>query len=281
MRWPKAFDSSNASDMDPGFPPNLAYVSVDMDVYGGGDEVGLYWPIGKEKREPIVVRTFHDTFELGPFFSTYQKYLRWQSQDEENLDLPMGPDAKIDPVSPEALYNQGNDLLKAKDVDGAVNAWQQALDRLPEFTLVSSQLAKQHRRLKNLELAREFVLKSLISPPTFGRFNASLLKWLGRETEPPEAYAENPIWKNRRKLQWAFRTGKNDYGIIQDAIDGFFETKQPVLGVTLMQTYLEFMYWETVSEKKRWKFDQDEWMQRQDDLCVKYLKSSRRAVEKK
>ena len=281
MRWPKDIDPSDVYDFDSAFPPSLAYATIGMDAYGGGDEVGLYWPIGKEKRQPIVVRTFHDTFELAPFFSSYPRYLRWMKKDPENESLPMGPDAKIDPVSPEALYNQGSELLKARDVAGALDAWQQALDRLPEFTLVSSLLAKQHRRHKNLEQAREFALKSLISPPTFGRFDASLLKWLGRETKPPEAYAENPLWINRRKLQWAFREKKNDYGIIQEAIDSFFETKQPVLGVTLMQTYLEFMYWETDSAKKRWKFDREEWMQRQDDLCVKYLKSSRRAIEKK
>jgi tetratricopeptide (TPR) repeat protein len=274
MRWPKGCEFSDFHDFGTVFPPSLGYSTEDMDPYGGGDEVGLYWPIGQEKRQPLVVRTFHETFELAPFFSSYQRYLRWMKKTQSD-DLPMSPDEKLDPDSPEVLYNQGLSLIKAKDVPKALEIWQQALDRLPEFTLVSSLLAKHHRRLKNLDLAREFALKSLISPPSFGRFDASLLKWLGRQTSPPEAYAENPLWLSRRKLQWGYRGKKNDYEIVQEAIDCFLETGQPVLGVTLMQTYSEFMYRETDSTKKRWKFDSQEWTQHQDEMCVKYLKSSR------
>jgi hypothetical protein len=104
------------------------------------------------------------------------------------------------------------------------------------------------------------------------------LKWLGRQSSPPEAYANSPIWTHRKKLNWEYRQKKNDYEIMKVAIDAFFEAGQPVLGVTLMETYAGFIYWERDSTQRRLKFDIEEWIQREDDLCVQHLKASRRPI---
>lgn len=275
LRWPKGHSHAEWPWEPRGFPPRLGYSTLHTDVFGDADETGFYWPIGQEKQMPLVVRKFHDTGELGPFFSSLQRYERWsRTQDDESL--PYGPDAAIDPDSPEALYVRGRELLKAKDVPAALDVLERCLERLPEFTLVSSLLAKEHRRAKSLDQALLFALQSLISPHMFGQFDQSLLKWAGRQTSPPDAFADNPIWSQRKKLKWAFRQKKNDYEIMQEAIDGFFEAGQSVLGLTLMQTYAEFIDWEPDSTKRRLKFDLEEWTDRQDEMCMKYLKVSRR-----
>ena len=60
--------------------------------------------------------------------------------------------ASIDPDAPEALYSQGCELLKTKRLPEALQVLQRCLDRLAEFTLVSSLLVKEHRRANNLDL---------------------------------------------------------------------------------------------------------------------------------
>lgn len=279
LRWPKGHGHYPPRKKFYFFPPVLGYSTLHADAYGSGDETGYYWPIGQEKRMPIVVRMFHDSGELAPLFSTRQRYDRWgRAQEDEGEGLPYCAEPKFDSDAPETLYTQGQELIKAKDIPAAIETLERCLVRLPEFTLVSSLLAKIYRREKQLDKAKEHALKSLISPHMFGPFDQTLLKWLGRQSSPPEAYAENPLWTNRKKLKWDFTEKKNDFEIMREAIDAFFDVGQPVLGLTLMQAYAEFIAMEREATQKRLKYNGYNWVQLQDEMCMKHLKVSRRPV---
>lgn len=256
-------------------------------MYGGGDYLAFYWPMGAEGKQPLVVRVYHDTLELVPFFSSYRPYEKWckwkasnaSEKDEwdESEDLPEVENTTFDQESPEYLFSQGSQLLKARKAREAVSPLHAALDRLPEFKVAWSTLANAYRELGKTEKAIEAALRALICPPTFGRFEPSLLGWLGKQKTAPKPFADNPIWTNRRKLKWSYKTfaPKNDYGVIRESIDAFCESGHLLFAIMLMESFNAHIYWEKETVQRKWKYDQDEWMHATDELCRKQFGSSR------
>ncbi|MEG2964733.1 MAG: hypothetical protein RR860_18745, partial [Janthinobacterium sp.] len=57
------------------YPP-LGFTPFAEGALGNGDSFGLYWPIGREASEPIVVETWHDEWRIQPHFSSLAAFLQ-------------------------------------------------------------------------------------------------------------------------------------------------------------------------------------------------------------
>jgi hypothetical protein len=64
------------------YPP-LGFTPFYEGALGNGDTFGLYWPIGREAAEPIVVETWHDEWRIQPHFSSRTAFLQAYATAED------------------------------------------------------------------------------------------------------------------------------------------------------------------------------------------------------
>lgn len=78
------------------YPP-IGFCSFADHELGNGDTFGLYWPFGREAREPIICEIWHDEGALVPMFSSLSAFLDVAARSGER---PVIPDLLVDPASP-------------------------------------------------------------------------------------------------------------------------------------------------------------------------------------
>ena len=255
------------------FPP-IGFCEFADHALGNGDAFGLYWPFGREAEEPIVCEMWHDEGALKPLFSSLDSFLTAMPR----LDLDEHPDEQVtDSTSPAALFH----LAKTANANGRLEEAHAILTRaagvLPEYTDAQALLATVNRRLGRMEDAVRAALQALISPPCFGSRPVSLLRWLQTLSDVPEEQSRNPIWIARNRLHLVFGGTKHndDYLVMREAIDTYVAERQYLSAVTLMQTYAELMFRETISFQERYGFEWQAFRQQQHHAFVVGLSTTR------
>ncbi|KAB8065034.1 tetratricopeptide repeat protein [Janthinobacterium violaceinigrum] len=270
-------------------PAQLAHISVEQDwqhsapypplgfnpfvegALGNGDTYGLYWPIGREASEPIVVETWHDEWRLQPNFSSLAAFLRAHAaagdaedgdeEDEEGyVALPTLAD---DPASPRAAFLAARESIAQQNPAAAIALLEAALALLPEYTDALALLHGQYVRAGRTDEAVRVAIQSIISPPSFGGPPLKALQWL--RTQPVPQNERDPIWHACGQLSFNFGGSKEnaDYPVLLAAIDTYLEQGNYRCASTLMQTYAELMSAETVSFQERHAFDPAAFIARQ------------------
>lgn len=260
-------------------PANLANISVDQDwqhaapypplgftpfyegALGNGDTFGLYWPIGREASEPIVVETWHDEGRLQPHFSSLAAFLQgYAAADEEYVGTPALAD---DPDSPRAAFLEAKELIARQNPAAAIALLEAALARLPEYTDALALLHGQYVRAGRTDEAVKVAIQAIISPPSFGGPPLKALHWLRKQPLPDTQH--DPIWRACGQLSLSFGGSKDnaDYPVLLAAIDTYLEQGNERCASTLMQTYAELMFAETVSFQERYGFDAAAFIARQ------------------
>jgi hypothetical protein len=108
-------------------PASLAHISVEQDwqhttaypplgfapffegALGNGDTFGLYWPIGREGAEPIVVETWHDAWRIQPHFSSLTAFLQAHAAaEDEYVATPSLADYPVLHAAMECYLEHGN-----------------------------------------------------------------------------------------------------------------------------------------------------------------------------
>lgn len=82
------------------YPP-LGFLPFPGYELGNGDRFGLYWPIGREDQEPLVMETEHDARALCPAFSSLDALLRKAGSSDDWVEPPT---LEEDPDSPLACF---------------------------------------------------------------------------------------------------------------------------------------------------------------------------------
>lgn len=263
-------------DGDYGQPyPPLGFCAFREHELGNGDEFGLYWPIGREDFEPIVAETHHDEWSVKPFFSTLGRFLV-AAGDEDDDSLIESPDLSVDPDSPTACLSAAREAIKAGNVESAIQLLGRAVVFVPEYTDAQAVLSSQYRRIGKLDAAIKTAIQAIISPPCFGNCPKQLVQWLGRQAAGPPEVEADPIWKNRMRLTFQFGGAKenDDYVVLRDAIDHYLGEAAFIPAMTLMQTYCQLMYAETVSFRERYRFNVEEFVEWQRSVAeTQYGKS--------
>lgn len=272
-------------------PANLAHISVEQDwqhstpypplgfipfaegALGNGDTFGLYWPIGREASEPIVVETWHDEWRLQPHFSSLAAFLQAHARAED--DYVGTPTLADDPASPRAACLEARELIARQDPAAAIALLEGALAIVPEYTEALVLLHGQYVRAGRTGDAVRVAIQAIISPPSFGGPPLKALQWL--RTQPvPEAEAD-PIWRACGQLSFQFGGSKDnaDYAVLLAAIDTYLAQGNDRCASTLMQTYAELMGAETVSFQERHGFDARAFAARQIAVSARLPHGSR------
>lgn len=232
---------------------------------GNGDTFGLYWPIGRESIEPIVVETWHDEWRVQPSFSRLSEFLlALSASDDEYVETPSLSD---DPLSPRANYEAARLKLQAQEFDIATNFLETAISVLPEYTDALSLLHAQYVRTGRSEEAVRVAIQAIISPPSFGGRPISALRWL-KSQAVLHTEIDDPIWRATKQLKLTYGGAKenSDYPILHAAINEYIARGDFVSASTLMQTYAELISSETVSFQERYGFDRSSFIARQIEI---------------
>ncbi len=247
------------------YPP-LGFMPFSESALGNGDSFGLYWPIGREAMEPIVVETWHDEWRIQPHFSSLAAFLKAHAQldqDDEDSGYVDTPALADDPASPRAAFLAAKELIARQDSAAAIALLEAALAILPEYTDALVALHGQYVRAGRSADAVKVAIQAIISPPSFGGPPLKALHWL-RQQPLPDAESD-PIWRSCQQLSFSFGGSKEnaDYPLLAAAIDIYLEQGKLRSASTLMQTYAELMSAETVSFQERYGFDQAAFIARQ------------------
>lgn len=272
-------------------PANLAPISVEQDwqhttaypplgftpfaegALGNGDTFGLYWPIGREAYEPIVVETWHDEWRLQPHFSSLAAFLQaYAAAEDEYVATPSLAD---DPASPRAAYLEAKEWIAQRKPDAAIALLEAALAIVPEYTDALTLLHGQYVRAGRIDDAVKVAIQAIISPPSFGGPPLKALQWL--RTQPVPDGEPDPIWRACGQLSFNFGGSKEnaDYPVLLAAIDTYVEQGKHVSASTLMQTYAELMSAETVSFQERYAFAPAAFIARQIAVSAQLPNGSR------
>ncbi|MDX8121402.1 tetratricopeptide repeat protein [Janthinobacterium sp. GMG2] len=242
------------------YPP-LGFTPFAESALGNGDTFGLYWPIGREASEPIVVETWHDEWRIQPHFSSLTAFLQaYAAAEDEYVDTPSLAD---DPASPRAAFLEAKELIAQRKPEAAIALLEAALAIVPEYTDALALLHGQYVRAGRTDDAVRVAIQAIISPPSFGGPPLKALQWL--RTQPVPEGELDPIWRACGQLSFHFGGSKEngDYRVLLAAIDDYLAQGDPIRASTLMQTYAELMSAETVSFQERYAFDPAAFIARQ------------------
>ncbi len=236
---------------DTPYPP-LGFTPFSEGALGNGDTFGLYWPIGGEACEPIVVETWHDERRIQPHFSSLAAFLRAHAAAED--DYVGAPSLDDDPASPRAAFLEAREQIAQRTPEAAIALLEGTLAIVPEYTDALSLLHGQYVRAGRIDDAVKVAIQAIISPPSFGGPPLKALQWL-RMQPVPEGEID-PIRRACGQLSFHFGGSKDnaDYPVLLAAIDTYLAQGKHVCAATLMQTYAELMSAETVSFQERHAF---------------------------
>jgi tetratricopeptide (TPR) repeat protein len=272
-------------------PASLAHISTDQDwqhttaypplgftpfsegALGNGDTFGLYWPIGREASEPIVVETWHDEWRLQPHFSSLAGFLQaYETAEDEYVGTPSLAD---DPASPRAAFLEAKELIAQRNPEAAIALLEAALALVPEYTDALVLLHGQYVRAGRIGEAVKVAIQAIISPPSFGGPPFKALQWL--RTQPVPDGEPDPIWRACGQLSFNFGGNKEnaDYPVLHAAIESYLEHGNYLCASTLMQTYAELMSAETVSFQERYGFEPAAFIARQIAVSARLPHGSR------
>lgn len=272
-------------------PANLAHISVEQDwqhttpypplgfapffegALGNGDTFGLYWPIGREGAEPIVVETWHDEWRIQPHFSSLTAFLQAHAAAED--EYVATPSLADDPASPRAAFLAAKEQIAQRNPDEAIALLEAALAIVPEYTDALVLLHGQYVRAGRTDAAVKVAIQAIISPPSFGGPPFKALQWL--RTQPVPDGELDPIWRACGQLSFNFGGSKEngDYPVLLAAIESYLEHGNYRCASTLMQTYAELMSAETVSFQERYAFEPAAFIARQIAVSARLPQGSR------
>lgn len=283
LRLPSSLNGIGALSCVKGAPyPPRGFAAFEDHSLGNGDTFGLYWPIGMEDREPLVVEILHDDWGVTPAFSGLDAFLRLASGADE-ADHVGWPPLDDDPHSPHACFTAAREAAAQGNVDRACALLQHAIERLPEYTAALSLLSAQCLRLGKHDEACRFAVRAVGSAPSLGR-GTDLKKiwgWLSRQLHGPDDLADDPIWLNRTAFAAppGGGTKRNDvYLALAEAAEGYSARGEVCAALSLWQAYGEFISGETVSFMERYGFTAASHEERQRTLEARLPAGSRDLV---
>jgi hypothetical protein len=251
-----------------GIYPPLGFQPVLDAELGNGDYFGLYWPYGRENREPIVCDMLHDEWGIEYAFSSVSVFLKWlEINDHRRGDVEVA-----DSASAPRLFQQAKVLI-GNQPDEAVSLLQQTCEAFPESAQYWYTLATQLRRIGDAAGSYRAAVRSFAANWTFGMPPNGTLRLL----QDAQGHLNDPLVERSGDLDMNYGGTKENpnYRILQECINAYLASPTPLIGLLLNQNYAYMMYMETTAFQERHKFDSKEWIQRQTELCSRILGDSR------
>jgi hypothetical protein len=275
MKRPDGIESLTLAEETVGaggaYPP-LGFKPVWEADLGNGDYYGLYWPYGREKREPVVCDMFHDGWGLHVAFSTVPLFLQY-------LELNDGLRGDIevdDPNLPSARFLSVRTILHDRPEE-AISRLTSICADFPECADYWFALAGQLRRLEDKEGSARAAIRAFASNWAFGMPPNGTLKLLQQASA---TMPNDPLIARSAELSMAFGGTKENpvYDVLKDCIAGYLTSDDPLPGILLNQNYGYMMLMETTAFQERYGFKLDHWLQEHAQLCATYLGDDRRTI---
>lgn len=254
--------------------PSLGFVHFAEGDLGNGDFFGLYWPLGREAKEPIVCDMLHDSWALAPSFSCLPKFIEWlEANDWQRGELEID-DACFGPKR----FLDAKDMIGRNEVDSAIVALERACSEVPEVSEYWFALAGQLRRAGRTDEGLEAALAAFNSNWAFGLPSEGVLRML-RSPAAVERFPDDPVVQRSKRLTLDFGGHKEnaDYALLKECVEIYLARDQPVRGLATLQNYAYAMRMtETTAFQERQGFDLAAWQSDFSAKCLAYLGDSRR-----
>lgn len=258
MKCPTRFSELGLSpaEVSQGPYPPRGFLPVWDAALGNGDYFGLYWPLGREARDPIVCEMHHDAWILVPEFASAHSFAEWLADNEgERGELPVEESA----FAP-CLYRKACQAIEAHDAASAIDLLMSACEALPEVPRYWSALSSQLRRMGRKNESYHAARRAFLAGWHFGRPDDSVLRTL-RAALADGVLAHDPIISRSEAMTHRFGGEKDNvnYGLLREAIDEYFAQGAYLDALSLHQNYAYMMMSETTSFQERHGFRVDEW----------------------
>jgi tetratricopeptide (TPR) repeat protein len=277
MRKPEGMDKLSVApnEIALGPYPSMGFLPVWNAELGNGDYYGLYWPLGREAREPVICDMLHDEWRLQPAFSSVPKFWEWLEKNDHERGEVEVDDQGFAP----ACFRRGKELLAQGQVEGAVAELRNACASFPEVGEYWFTLAGQLRRVGQTDESLGAVLNAFRANWVFGRPAEGVLRML-QGAARGSVIANDPLVQRAAKLTMKFGGEKenSNYAILRECVQAYFEAGQPLHALQLHQNHAYMMTSETVSFQERQGFVRSAWQAEFSVLCEKHLGDSRLMV---
>lgn len=274
MKSPIGLEKVSVSQGDIPFGPypSLGFVPLLNAELGNGDYFGLYWPIGREREEPIVCDMLHDEWALKPCFSSLAKFIEWLDLN----DGERGEEEVIDEQLSSVIFTKAKALYSGSDVGTAIKLLNKACGNFPEVSEYWFALSSQSKRVGEIETSAQAALKALVSNWNFGFPVQEVIRLL-QNPQFREVLNKDPIIQRIDEFELNFGGVKENriYPIMYECIQEYFNNGQFVEGLILYQNYGYMMYSETSSFQDRYNFNLKNWQSEYSELCKKHLGDNR------
>ena len=277
MLKPAGFDSLSVSvdQIARGPYPPLGFLPVLDAELGNGDYFGLYWPLGRERNEPVVCDMLHDEWRLRPSFSNVQKFHEWlQANDGER-----GESEIEDAGFAIECYARARAHINLGIAPEAIVELRRACNSFPDVSDYWMTLAGQLRRIGQQDQALEAALNAYRANWAFGRPPEATLRMLKGASRGSGLY-DDPLMQRIDALSVAYGGTKENanYALLKECIQEYFSLQKPLHALHLSQNHAYMMCGETTSFQERNGFSLDRWQFEFSSLCEKHLGDSRTTV---
>ncbi|MEM6991788.1 MAG: tetratricopeptide repeat-containing protein [Myxococcota bacterium] len=252
--------------------PSLGFVRLLDAELGNGDYYGLYWPYGREDREPVVVDTVHDEWGLEVAFSSVPIFVEWlRANDGERGEVEVEDRALVT-----TRFERARALQRARP-EAAIEQLRSICDDFPECSEHWYALAGQLRRVGDKSGAYAAAIRAFASNWAFGAPPGGTLRML----QSARGEVDDPVVTRSGELSLGYGGAKenSNYALLRECIDEYLASANPVLGLLLSQDYGTMMSKETGAFQERHGFGLDAWAAEHTKLCTEHLGDSRRRVE--
>lgn len=252
------------------YPP-LGFRPVWDAELGNGDYFGLYWPYGREDREPIVCDMLHDEWGLEVAFSSVRIFVEW-------LELNNGCRGDLsveDPGFVGRRFQAVKSLLKNRPEE-AISKLQRICEDFPESAEYWYTLAGQLRRIGDYAGSHLAAIRAFASNWAFGMPPHGTLGMLQNAT----GHTEDPLVMRSGRLTMNYGGVKDNpnYEILKSCVNSYISSKTPVLGLLMNQNYGYMMSMETTAFQDRHGFDRADWIREHSRLCAEYVGDPRTQI---
>ncbi len=274
MKAPPQIDALSLAGDDVGtggaYPP-LGFWPVWDAELGNGDYFGLYWPYGREDRDPIVCDMLHDEWGMEVAFSSVAVFREWLEQN----------DGRRGDVEVEDLAFVGRRFQDVKSIlrdqpEDAVSRLRGICDDFPESAEYWYTLACQLRRIGDHSGCHAGAVRAFASNWAFGMPPDDTLRMLrnakGQIQDPLVARSE------QLTMQYGGTKENSNYGVLKECIAEYLSSSTPTLGLLLNQNYGYMMSMETTAFQDRYDFNLTGWIEEHSRFCAEYVGDSRTKI---
>ncbi|MDW7690860.1 hypothetical protein R9C00_21120 [Flammeovirgaceae bacterium SG7u.111] len=173
MNYPSEINQVTPINGEISFFPPSGTTLFEMGNDGAGNYYGLYWQIGREDQEPIVVWMNHEEFTLEPVQTNLNEFLN--NYDNESSELTSYPSLKDEQYFL-SCFQRGK-VKSRKDKNEAVRLFKLASDLFPEFSDSWFWLFKLTEE-ENIEHKINYAIRTICSNWTFGLPNKQAVDFI-------------------------------------------------------------------------------------------------------